>query len=134
MRLDDQLHRRLMTAWRAAFVRQQFGWRARRLFRSLEIAFQAAGLPDENLGTAHDYGTHLALWVSAFEVLVRPYRGRSELRGVLDFLGRARFYRPSLSRRRYSARIGGQRLALNFAQRLYVQIYNARNAFLHGNP
>ena len=42
----------------------------RRLFRALQVAYQASATPIKNQATIHDLGVGIALWVSALEVLV----------------------------------------------------------------
>lgn len=110
---------------------------ADRLFRSLEVAYQACGVGARNEASIMDYGTQVALWISAIEILAWPGRKHASLDSVLSFL-----HHPAVGararQRRYRVRIKvngkWESPVLSKLQRAYVAMYTARNRFLHGNP
>ena len=113
-------------------------WRTRKFFRSLEMAYQGASAPLHNFSSIYDYGSHLGHWISAFEVLTHPRKGRVGWKDVLDLLAEPRVHDPRLQHKRYVIRERGHQASAprrcNLPQRLYKQAYDARNDFLHGNP
>lgn len=101
----------------------------------MAIAYHACSLPKKNGLWFYDFGVSIGLWISAFESLVHPGRGgKSELKTVLDLLSKVQFFDAVTKRRRTikSGREIGRKC--NAAEYLYWQLYQARNAFLHGNP
>jgi hypothetical protein len=131
-----------LAEWKRRFVRGLEEWRTGVLFRSLEVAFQAARLPGigSRTPTMHDIGVNLALWVSALEILCHPPHenvGRDE---VLDVLRRVEWDNQELAAEEYvlhgEKKRKGKNLREkrgNFIQKLCVELYRARNDFLHGN-
>lgn len=103
------------------------------LFRSLEMAYQALAMPSANLSSLHDHGTRIGLWVSAFEILAHPWRGRAGLETVVELLERARWNERRLASRTFIVSRRGWRRRVTFATRVYEELYNARNDFFHGN-
>lgn len=128
--------RGLLTALLSCWEQQHLGRRKRTrnqaLFRSLQMAFRAGMLPFGNNASLTDFGAQLALWVSAHEILVWPRHNHASLRSVLDLLAGAQFESKELGRRRYRGAGKGQRVRL--LDKLYVETYNARSDFIHGNP
>ena len=104
-----------------------------RLFRSLEAAYQACAVGAKNEASLHEYGTQIALWVSACEILSWPERKRANLPAVLDLLARYAG-RAQTTRKRFRSKVSGKSERLSAPQRAYTYLYNARNEFLHGNP
>lgn len=131
---DHYLLRALGLAWRRRFTPRpktdQFG---DRLFRSLEVAYQACGVGAKNEASIHEYGTQIALWVSACEILSWPERRRADLPAVLALLDKYQG-RDETRRRRFTFTFRKSRLRLSAPQRAYAYLYRARNDFLHGNP
>lgn len=121
--------------WTRRFVTKRTDDRySRALFRSLEVAYWALAVPTKHTGSVIDYGTQIALWVSAFEVLVRPRR-RANLAAVLDLLANYDWPDGPLKAMRYKIKINATTtLRANAAQKAYARIYRARNRFLHGEP
>jgi hypothetical protein len=132
---DACLFELLEKAWIRRFAKARTGeWSTRALFRSLEMAYQASSLPVRNHSTTYDYGTNASLWVSAFEILSHPRSGKANLLSVLELLGRYEWASKSVRRRLYRIPYAGTPHRCSLAQRLYKDLYDARNAFLHGNP
>jgi hypothetical protein len=80
--LFDQLQK----VWERRYLRNKLNeWSTRTLFRSLEMAYQASSMPFKNYSTMYDYGASASLWVSAFEILSHPGKGKANLLTVLEF-------------------------------------------------
>ena len=123
--------------WDRMFLNQLPRRAVRVFFRSIEVAFQAMRLPGVGTRhpTIHDVGVGIGLWVSAFEVLSRFNQSRANLWSVVDLLGEAEMIDGELDRRRYRLSYGKRlKQKINLVQKLYPQLYRARNNFLHGNP
>jgi hypothetical protein len=131
---DHYLMWALGKSWRRRFTPQPkpFAF-SERLFRSLESAFQACSVGAKNEASLHEYGTQIALWVSACEILAWPDRKRADIHAVLNLLDRYPG-REQTRQKRFRAKVRGHTLRLSAPQRAYTYLYNARNAFLHGNP
>jgi hypothetical protein len=129
---DRPLLARLFAAWDRNYLKQRGRVALRRLFRSLEIAFQASRYPSDGLTTPHDVGTRLGLWVSAFEVLFHPVRGEVNKDVVLARIGQIPWLDAQLTRKRY--RIWRQRrpISVTLPEVIYDDVYGARNRFMHG--
>lgn len=134
-RSDDQLFALLEKAWERRFVRERLNeWQTRKLFRSLEMAYQATTMPFKNHSTIYDHGSSASLWVSAFEILSHPRTGNVGLLSVLDLLGRYSWADKTVRKKAYKVKYGGYESRVNLVQKLYKELYDTRNVFLHGNP
>ena len=80
----------------------------------------------------HDFGSSLALWVSALEILAHPKNEGVKKTTVFELLNRVKWKDPLLSHRRFRIKIN-KRISVTLAERLCNGLYDARNAFLHGN-
>lgn len=129
--LFDQLHK----VWQRRYLSRRYSERATRsLFRSLEMAYQASTMPFKNYSTLYDYGTSASLWVSAFEILSHPENRNANLLTVIELLGKYDWFDKNLKRRSYVVKYRGERKQVNLTQKLYKELYDTRNNFLHGNP
>ena len=125
----------LMNEWKDHYITQKSSnWRRTALFRSLQIAYQACAMPISNYLTIYDYGSSLALWVSAFEILAHPQNGKVQKSDVLSLIADIPLQSKMLSNRLYAINLGKNKLRVNLPQKLYSQIYDSRNNFLHGEP
>lgn len=132
---DQQLFSLLEKIWKRRFVIKRTGeWQTTALFRSLEMAYQATTMPFKNHSTIYDFGSSASLWVSAFEILSHPPRGKANLKTVLDLLGKYEWSNKGVKRKAYQVKYRGQNLRVNLVQKLYKELYDTRNDFLHGNP
>lgn len=136
---DEELLNAILLVWKDRFLKRKVReWRSRVLFRSLEMAFHASTIPFENTSTIYDYGAKIALWVSAFEVLVRSKTEESNRNKVLDLLQRAQLYTRKLNKKLYTITYWekGKKIKKRcmLSQKLYDILNSARNDFLHGNP
>jgi hypothetical protein len=122
--------------WERRFVKRANGWGMKVLFRSLQIACQAARMPAVGTGspTIHDAGVGIALWVSAMEIVSHPRNANASLNTVVNLLGGADWIDSRLRAKRYKLRYRDATTSVNYSQRLYAELYRARNDFLHGNP
>jgi len=85
----NDLFVQLEKVWRRRFISRRLGeWQTRALFRSLEMAYHATAMPLKNHSTLYDFGTSASLWVSAFEILSHPRKGKADLLSVLNLLGK----------------------------------------------
>lgn len=137
-RLDKFLAKKILKKWNERFVSPaKDTWDTRLLFRSLEIAYQAMVTPFRNNSSLYEHGTYLSLWVSAFEILVHKKPGDSVgSKRVREFLGTYKWGPPKLDNRRYIVfkdKSGTKIFRGNLVQKLYMDLYNARCKFLHGN-
>jgi hypothetical protein len=133
-RPNEIIFKFLSKAWIERFEKGRKNWRSNKLFRSLAIAYHACSVPKKNSLLFYDFGVSVALWVSAFEILVHPGKnGKSDLPAVLALLSKAQFKDRVLKRRR-KITYRKQTRSGNVVEYLYWQLYDARNDFLHGNP
>ncbi|MBL7178728.1 MAG: hypothetical protein ISS65_00765 [Desulfobacterales bacterium] len=129
--LFDQLHK----VWQRRYLKKRYSeYSTRILFRSLEMAFQASTLPFKNHSTIYDYGASSSLWVSALEILSHPKKGSANLLTVIELMDKYDWLHKDLKRHSYVINYRGKRKQVNLSQKLYKELYDTRNAFLHGNP
>lgn len=136
---DQPLLRVLLRFWRRRFSpRRRNSAFDRPLFRSLEVAYQAAATPVKNHSSVYEWGVNVSLWVSAIEILAWPKDRRAGLAEVLDILGSVHWSFKPLNQRLYRVEVIRRRQrcreSVNIVQKLYKALYDNRNAFLHGNP
>jgi hypothetical protein len=135
--LDEPLFAALLTRWKRHYLRKRQRWQDRALFRSLNMAYQAAQLPAGKGPTLYDLGRTAALWVSAFEILAHPRVDSSGLKYVYALFDRVTYLDRKVRRKKYAAYMA--RAKKPWPRRtlpcwLYGRLYRGRNAFLHGNP
>jgi hypothetical protein len=135
VRQDDRLFNLLERIWERRFVKRKLNeWPTRALFRSLEMAYQATTIPFKNHSTIYDYGSSASLWVSAFDILTHPRKGKTGLLSVLNLLGTYEWDTRVIKRKSYKVKYGKRDHQVNLVQKLYKELYDTRNDFLHGNP
>jgi hypothetical protein len=84
--------------------------------------------------TIHELGVGVGLWVSAFEILAHPWRRNANLGIVLDLLGEATWSGAEIAATRYQVEYPRNNVRrVNYVQKLYSELYVARNDYLHGN-
>lgn len=133
--VEDQLFKLLQKAWERRFIRQRREeWSTRTLFRSLEMAYQAASMPFKNHSTIYDYGSSASLWLSALEILSHPRTDNANLLTALSLLGSYDWIDKAIARKAYKVTYRKKDHKVNLVQRLYKELYDTRNDFLHGNP
>ena len=86
--IDRTLLDALLKRWPTRYQTQDASWEDTALFRSLNMANVASLLPSNAQVTNYDIGRSVALWVSAFEILVHPgegqYSGYQQVYDMLD--------------------------------------------------
>lgn len=130
---DNRLWDLLLRSWERRFYSGRSSPTLRHAFRSLDVAYHAARIPTDGLPCIGDAGIRIGLWVSAIEILCHPGSGRVTLEMIIEELGKISWRDALLNRRSYSIRIGHSKRRVKFLQRLYKRLYDARNAFFHGN-
>ena len=127
--VDERLLARLLVAWRRFHLESEEAYRP--LFRSLEVAFQAGLFPSDGLTAASDAGTRVGSWVSAFEVLF--HLGWADRSVVLAALAAGPWNDPRLTDKSF---VVGKKKKVpgSLVEKVYDDLYYARNDFLHGNP
>lgn len=134
--VDHPLFEALLVRWKRHYLGTRQTWQDRALFRSLNMAAQAAQLPAGMDTTLYDLGRIAALWVSASEILTHPRRGKAGLGSVYACLGSLTHIDRNVRQRRYSAYMSQKK---PWPRRtlpcwLYGKLYRARCDFLHGEP
>lgn len=132
---DAGLFDLLLMPWEKRFLRGKTSdWSTTALFRSLEMAYQASTMPFKNHSTIYDYGSSASLWVSALEILSHPRKGKADLLSVLNLIGQFDWNDKTIKKKAYKISHRQKDYHVNLAQRLYKELYDTRNEFLHGNP
>lgn len=134
--VDRHLLSELLAHWDVAYARRTPRPMEQALFRSLNMAQAALGMPATLGATYFDYGRHCGLWISAFEILAHWDSGRSraDLSAVIDLLEKRPFLTPKIRPKRFSVKIRGRPRKVALPAKLYAHLYKVRNDFLHGNP
>jgi hypothetical protein len=142
--LDYPLMVALLERWRGRYSGRRVRWSDRALFRSLNMANEAARSPGGILTVYYDAGRSIGLWVAAFETLSHPLKGQANIDTVLPLLEQAEWLDHTLAYRLY--RVGNKSKSKskikskpnprwrNLACSIYATLYGVRNDFLHGNP
>lgn len=131
----EEMFSAILKAWNRRYVAGKTSeWSTRVLFRSFEMAYQAAAMPFRNNSTIYDYGSSISLWVSAFEILTHPRKGYAGLKTVLHLLRQYEWSDKKIRQKRYQIKYQRKKEQVTLVEKLYFQIYQARNDFLHGNP
>lgn len=142
--IDASLLDALLSRWKRHYLGKRPRWKDRALFRSLNMAVQAALLPAGVGTTIFDLGRSISLWVSAFEILSHPRVSKAGLFTVYPLLEGVTCCEPKVGCRRYAAYIPEGTKKKNKKQNvknprrslpcwIYGELYQARNHFLHGN-
>jgi len=132
--VDECLFEALMARWQRHYLGNRQRRQDRALFRSLNMAVQAAQLPGGIDVGIYDIGRMLSLWVSACEILAHtPPRGAG-VHQVYALLNQVSFIERTLKRRRYQVNGRPRKKRDSLPCWVYSEIYKARCDFLHGNP
>ena len=129
---DDTLLESLMRFWQRQPVDQDEERFRRLVFRSLETAYHALASPFLNLGSEYDHTLALALWVSAFEILLGR-EGNVSADAVERQISRVGWQHAALRRDLVESARGPRpgRPVLRPVQ-VYSRLYKVRNEALHG--
>lgn len=126
--IDQPLFEELRKRWQECYVDGATDENFQRLFRSLDMAYNASLLPSTSNQSIFDLGRRVALWVSAFEILVHPGEGSANEARVRSLLNTYQYLNTVIQKQKF----GPHKLGL--AAWVYSLINAARNDFLHGNP
>ena len=119
--------------WTARFIQAGSDWQAKALFRSLNMANEAASVPAPTAATFFDVGRSLALWVSAYEIVAHPGgTGQSNFVTVTSLLDAVSWFEAGLRAPNYQVGNNPQNLR-TLPVWICKKIYDLRNDFLHGN-
>jgi hypothetical protein len=134
--LDKTLLIALIQRWHRRYFKPKPTWEDRALFRSLNMANIACQLPSIVDTTLFDYGRTLALWVSAFEILVHPGNAKANQAAVNAVLDKIPYFERAMRRKTHHAYDpkANKVTRTTLARAAYAQLYRARNHFLHGEP
>jgi hypothetical protein len=134
--IDMPLLRSLLRRWERHYLGKRARWHDRVLFRSLNMAYQAAQMPAPGIDvTIYDLGRLIALWVSAFEILAHTRTGGSGVKQVFSLLNQVAYRQSALGHRKFSAFVSRNRkIRASLPCWIYGGLYRARCDFLHGNP
>jgi hypothetical protein len=125
--LDKPLLVELLGKWTRRFSGTTPTWADLALFRSLNMANEAAKIPTSTAASFYDVGRSLSLWVSALEILAHPGgTGKSSPQLVLKFFRSLKWVKPDATHATH-------RKLSKCANMLCDEVYSLRNAFLHGN-
>jgi hypothetical protein len=128
---DKSLLMILLGRWTKRYSGQTVDWPDRALFRSLNMANQAALTPGATDSTFYDVGRTIALWISALEILAHPEASMSGKDTVYALLEKVEWTLPDLAAVDYDIGNRGQKKVL--ACWICSTLYELRNDFLHGN-
>jgi hypothetical protein len=132
---DEELLAVLLKMWKRRFLSNRGDeWLTSVLFRSLEMAYQATAMPYRNHSTVYDHGSCASLWVSAFEIQSHPWHGHADMTTVVNLLGEFPWQNKAMRQRWFTIINKGTKVRVNLVQKLYKELYDTRNDFLHGNP
>jgi hypothetical protein len=92
-----------MKRWQRHFLTNRQSWQDRALFRSLNMAAQATQPPAGSDLTLYGLCRIAALWVSAFEMLTHPRKGKAGLLLVYPMLERVKCLDKNLRKKTYLA-------------------------------
>lgn len=132
--IDMPLARALLDRWVTRFALASPDWSHRALFRSLNMANEAAQIPALVASTFYDVGRTLALWVSALEILAHPGgTGKSNFSTVAAMIESVPWISSKLSFAAHPVTYKGVTTNRPLATAVYKKIYDLRNDYLHGN-
>jgi hypothetical protein len=132
--IDIPLAKALLEKWVIRFARASTAWSDRALFRSLNMANEAARIPALVASTFYDVGRTLALWVSAYEIVAHPGgTGQSNFKTVADLIEKVKWLDQALASATHKVAIGKKTEQRPLATWVCKRIYDLRNDYLHGN-
>lgn len=132
--LDEHLALRLGHVWTTRHLRGREIRKSSRVFRSLEIAYQAGAMSFKNYASLHEAGVSAVLWVNAIEVLASPCERNVNRSDGVRLVGEFSWEGEKLLKdRRYRVRSGNRQRGVNLAQKVYDQLHKARSKFVHGD-
>jgi hypothetical protein len=130
--IDLVLAKAMLDRWEPRFAGGGGEWKDKALFRSLNMANEAARIPALTAAVFYDVGRSLALWVSAYEILAHPGGDSdSNFQTVSALLEKVEWCDRRLSVASYTIP-GKTPRQVQLATWICKKIYDLRNIFLHG--
>jgi hypothetical protein len=131
---DRPLLAALIQCWLRRYQANPPAWRDVALFRSLNMAYHASLLAAGTDANFFDAGRMIALWVSAFEILVHPGGDGQANRDKVFKLIETTAWQLQASGALKHVTGDKAKVKRTAASWLYPALHDRRNAFLHGNP
>ncbi len=129
--IEKTLGARLSRAWKLRFRRRRELQDTARVFRSLEVAYEALAMRFKNYESLNERGLGTVPWATAVEVLASPPKQHVDKWLCNDLIGRAPVPQArALRARRYwvwKDRRRRQRKHMTLVQRMYYRLYTARS-------
>lgn len=133
--IDSTLSEALCARWRKRYIDGDDSWENRALFRSLNMANSAMLVPSGSETTQYDVGRSIALWGSAFEILVHEGPGGSSgTQQVVGLIEKLSWKSEKAAAKTNASERKADKNLYSLGGWLYFRLNDARNAFLHGNP
>ena len=130
--VDMPLAHLLLDRWVSRFAGAAVAWEDKALFRSLNMANEAAGIPAPTASTFYDVGRSLAHWVSAYEIMVHPEVGVANKSKVAAELEKVQWLDQAVAALNHPGP-GNVPQQKQLATWVCHKIYGLRDDFLHGN-
>ena len=132
--LDQQLADRLGRLWRRRYRQNREIKKIRRVFRSLEAAYEALAMRFKNYESLSEQGLGAVPWTTAVEILASPSGGHVKKWDCLRLIGQSPPAQcQELQRKTYWTKSKGRRQHLTLSQKAFFHIYEARSKFVHGD-
>lgn len=132
--LDQQLADRLGRLWHRRYRQKRDIQRIRRVFRSLEAAYEALAMRFKNYESLSEQGLGAVPWTTAIEILASPERRNVNKWHCIGLIGQAPPAQiRQVERKTYWVKDRGGRKPLTLPQRTFLHIYEARSKFVHGD-
>ena len=130
---DTLLAKRLGQVWYQRYLRSRDKRSSAKVFRSLELAFEALGMRFRSYSSLSEVGLNAVPWVTSMEVLASPDQKGVTKWDCARLIGQHEFSDRRLRSRRYWVKVKRGRHHMNLAQRVFVRLYEARSKFVHGD-
>ena len=136
--MDRHLADRLSRLWRRRYRRKRDKTKIRRVFRSLESAYEALAMRSESYSSLSELGLRTVPWATAVEVLASPPNQNVKKSDCITLIGQAPApLSRKLRERRYwvweYAKKKRLRQHMTLTQRLFHHLHTARSKFVHGD-
>lgn len=133
---DRPLFEALLRRWKRHYFGNRARWADRALFRSLNMAYQAALIPAGVATSILDLGRSIAMWAAAFEILTHPRKGKASAHTVYPLFVKLDYCNKAVGNKRYiygtKGKSGAQKRG-PLTCWICGKLFFARNQFLHGN-
>lgn len=133
--IDNLLADHLGRVWHLRFRRKREMRRTARVFRSLEVAYEALSIGFKNYASLTETGLGTIPWTTAIEVLASPPDRNVQKWDCTGLIAQYQgFHEPELRHRRYWVKDKkGRRHTMTLPQKMFLKLYDARSKFVHGD-